>query len=121
MGTASYSLFTPNSQSKETVMMNDLPPELGHEELERNAYNAAFYELGLRWHWDSETYAELQRLGPQPAQRIRHYLQTRHPHLLKAYDAEFLAEAILACKGRQKPCAHRTFDWSQAAAPQPGI
>ncbi len=22
----------------------------------RNAYNAAFYELGLRWYWDSEMY-----------------------------------------------------------------
>ena len=25
----------------------------------RNAYNAAFYELGLGWHWDAATYDQL--------------------------------------------------------------
>jgi hypothetical protein len=29
-------------------------------EIDRNAYNAAFYELGLRWHWDIDTYNELR-------------------------------------------------------------
>ena len=102
-------------------MMNDLPPEFGPEELDRNAYNAAFYELGLRWHWDSETYAELLRHSPQPALRIRRYLETRHPHLLRAYEPEFLAAAIQECRQRQKPCAHRGFDWAQAASCQTGI
>ncbi len=27
--------------------------------LERSAFNAAFYELGLRWHWDDTTYEQL--------------------------------------------------------------
>ena len=42
-------------------MFNDLPVEYQHEELDRNAYNAAFYELGFRWHWDRETYDQLLR------------------------------------------------------------
>jgi hypothetical protein len=46
------------------VMMNDLPRDVDHQELERNAYNAAFYELGLRWHWDSQTYEALKRFSP---------------------------------------------------------
>lgn len=101
-------------------MMNDLPPELASDEFERNAYNAAFYELGLRWHWDGATWAELLRQGSTPACRVRHYLQTRHPHLLKAYDAEFLAAAIHDRMLRQPPCT-RGFDWAQATALQPGV
>jgi len=97
-------------------MMNDLPPELGHDELDRNAYNAAFYALGLRWHWDRHTYAELLRYSPKADVRIRHYLETRHPHLLRAYDAEFLAAAIHERKLQHRPCAERSFDWSQATA-----
>ena len=103
-------------------MMNDLPPQFTHEEIQRNAYNAAFYELGLRWHWDSETYVELQRHSAEPGVRIRHYLETRHPHLLKAYDADFLAAAIERCKSSERPCApQRHFDWAQAALSQVGV
>ena len=52
------------------------------------------------------------------ADRIRHYLSAQQPHLLKAYDADFLVELI-----RQKQVQHRSrnagaparnFDWSQA-------
>ena len=102
-------------------MMNDLPRELAQEEFERNAYNAAFYELGLRWHWDSETYVELLHHSPQPESRIRHYIETRHPHLLKAYDANFLAAAIHECKSRQEPRARHSFDWAQAATRELGV
>jgi hypothetical protein len=102
-------------------MMNDLPPELGHDELERNAYNAAFYQLGLRWHWDRHTYSELLRYSPKAEVRIRRYIETRHPHLLKAYDAEFLAAAIHERKQHHKPCGHRSFDWSQTAAMELGV
>ena len=97
-------------------MKNDLPPELSLEELERNAYNAAFYELGLRWHWDRRTYAELLRYSPKAEIRLRHYVETEHPHLLAAYDADFLVAAIHELKREYKPCAGRSFDWSQAIA-----
>lgn len=41
-------------------------------ELQREAFNRAFDEAGLRWHWDRETYREL--LGVAGGQnRIRHY------------------------------------------------
>jgi len=93
--------------------------EAGGGELERNAYNAAFYELGFRWHWDSATYDELAGRSANEADRIRHYLSAQQPHLLKAYDAEFLVELI-----QQKQVQHRSrnvgvqarnFDWSQAS------
>ncbi len=62
-------------------------------EAERSAYNAAFYELGLGWHWSAETFESLQTRSA-PCERIRHYMEQQHPHLLRAYDAEFLACAI---------------------------
>ncbi|MDB5960482.1 MAG: hypothetical protein JWP59_1776 [Massilia sp.] len=66
----------------------------------RNAYNAAFHELGLRFHWDS---AQFQGGACADGDRecLRNYLQTHQPHLLKAYDAEFLVDAIQAAKERR--------------------
>lgn len=68
-------------------------------DIHRNAYNAAFYELGLGWHWDAEIYGQLQPLSCN-AERIRSYLQTYQSHLLTAYEPGFLAEAIEAAKSR---------------------
>lgn len=70
------------------------------DELQREAYNAAFYELGLTWYWDAETYAALAQAGAEPGARLCSYLQTQQPHLLKAYDANFLVEAVEAAKAR---------------------
>ncbi|MCE9661781.1 MAG: hypothetical protein K8R60_24925 [Burkholderiales bacterium] len=93
-------------------------------ELERNAYNAAFYELGFRWHWDSATYDELARRSANEAERIRHYLSARQPHLLKAYDAEFLVELIgqkqLQHRSRSAAAPARPFDWSQTLSGELG-
>ena len=62
--------------------------------IERDTYNSAFQELGLGWHWDSATYEQLARSSECPAERIRQYLETRQSHLLRAYDAGFLVDAI---------------------------
>ena len=88
-----------------------------------DAYNAAFHELGLRWHWDSATYEALLSLAVDGPTRVRHYLQTQQPHLLRAYDADFLvalierkaaAQRAVADSIRQGGAAPRSFDWSQA-------
>jgi hypothetical protein len=65
----------------------------------RNAFNAAFHELGLSFHWDSKRY---QKVLCQDGERecVRTYLEQHQPHLLKAYDAEFLVNAIQAAKVR---------------------
>ena len=62
-------------------------------EIERNAYNVAFCELGLEWYWDAQTYAEL-RAGAAENSHVRSYLEAHQPHLLRAYDADFLVNAI---------------------------
>jgi hypothetical protein len=66
-------------------------------DVHRQAYNAAFEELGLSWHWDSVTFAGLAGAGPD---RVRAYIQQEHPHLLRAYEADFLVEAIETAKAR---------------------
>ncbi len=63
----------------------------------RHAYNAAFEELGLSWHWDATTYARLQNSAHGA---VRTYLETEQSHLLRAYEADFLVEAIEAAKAR---------------------
>ena len=102
-------------------MFNDLPSEFRIEEIERNAYNAAFYELGLRWHWDSETWAALRQHSTEPAERIGHYLRHCQPHLLTAYDADFLARAIHEAMLRHKGCATPRCDWSKVVGCELGI
>jgi hypothetical protein len=66
--------------------------------LHRDAYNAAFYELGLHWHWDTDTYATLSPDSEGGGTRIRDYLEKQQPHLLKAYNPDFLIDAIQVMK-----------------------
>lgn len=100
--------------------------ETDAEEIERNAYNAAFHALGLRWYWDADTYNELQSIG-DARERVRIYLRTRQTHLLAAYDADFLINAIEAKKAdcrQAEDCsgarASRYFNWAEARAGEVG-
>jgi hypothetical protein len=75
--------------------MRATPPAFDETEVERNAYNAAFSELGLTWYWDAQTYRQLRAASQQKC-HVRSYLEAHQPHLLKAYDADFLVQAIEA-------------------------
>jgi hypothetical protein len=68
-------------------------------ELERGAFNAAFYELGLHLYWDKDTYKVLAA-NPSERDRLRGYLEREQPHLLRAYDADFLTDAVIRAKQR---------------------
>lgn len=85
------------------------------DNMQRCAYNGAFWDLGFKWQWDAETYRELGRL-PDEKTRIRAYLERHQSHLFKAYDADFLVDliqdhktrrylAILAARAAGKPAA----------------
>lgn len=96
-------------------------------EIDRGAFNAAFYELGLRWHWDGPTYQQLAS-NPCERSRVRGYLEGEQAHLLRAYEADFLTDAILAAKARCRralaACAPRTmpsFNWADARWGEVGI
>ena len=60
------------------------------DEAERNAYNSAFSELEIDWHWDAATYRELLA-GGQP---VRAYVERHRPHLLRAYGIDCLINAV---------------------------
>lgn len=60
---------------------------------DRHAYNAAFEELGLSCDWDPERHGS-GREG------LRAYFEKEQPHLLRAYDADFLVEAVEATRAR---------------------
>jgi len=66
---------------------------------DRHAYNAAFEELGLTWHWDALTYERLQA-ATRGRDAVRAYLETEQAHLLRAYEADFLVNAIETAKAR---------------------
>ena len=71
-------------------------------EAHRHAYNVAFEELGLNWHWDAVTYAGLPARGRDG---LRAYLQNEQSHLLRAYEADFLVDVIEAAKARRHASA----------------
>jgi hypothetical protein len=58
------------------------------------AYNSAFEELDLMFRWDVETFQSLAH-APSDHARIAQYIELHCPHLLKAYSAEFLCQAIV--------------------------
>jgi hypothetical protein len=66
---------------------------------ELDAYNAVFDALGLDWQWDPAVWSELRQIAGD-RERVCAYLRRWHPHLLTAYDAEFLGDAIVEAKLR---------------------
>ena len=63
----------------------------------RNAYNAAFDELELGWHWGVSQFRELQRHNDERS-RMQAYLSAQQPHLLKVYDVDFFVDAVSEAK-----------------------
>ena len=96
-------------------------------DIHRNAYNAAFYELGLRWHWDGKIYPSVLDHDAERA-RLRQYMETYQPHLLKAYDADFLIDAVETAKERcyeamtAEGCkAGASINWAEIHQGQVGV
>ena len=67
---------------------------------ELDAYNLAFDEMELDWHWDQAILDELSGIASEK-ERISAYLRAHRPHLLKVYDADALAEHIAEVKARK--------------------
>lgn len=79
-------------------MANDTRTAL-HADCE--CFNAAFLELGFEWQWDPDLYASLGSIADE-RERVATYVRQYQAHLLRAYDLDFLCNAILgAC--RQPP------------------
>ncbi len=75
----------------------------GHDrafEADLAAYNLAFSELGLEWHWDAATYDQIRRAAGDRS-CVEAYVEAQCPHLLQAYDSRFLVEAIESVRARR--------------------
>jgi beta-phosphoglucomutase-like phosphatase (HAD superfamily) len=62
------------------------------EEAHRAAFNHAFRELGLDWHWDEALYTELLEISGGK-ERTLHYWKQLNPDV-KAIDAHAIAETV---------------------------
>jgi len=71
-----------------------------NDDVDLHAYNGAFWDLGFKWQWDGTTYRELCGISGEK-ERIRSYLENHQPHLLKAYDPDFLVDLIQQNKTRR--------------------
>jgi hypothetical protein len=56
-----------------------------------NAYNIAFSQMEIGWHWDAATYLDLLADGGQP---VRAFVERHCPHLLRAYAIDCLINAV---------------------------
>ncbi len=65
----------------------------------RPAFNAAFAEAGMAWHWDEALYGELLAVTGGK-ERIRHYCQRHAADFLKSPDATERIKALHAAKTR---------------------
>ena len=66
---------------------------------ELEAYNRAFDELELPWHWDAKTYRELLDIAGD-RDCVSLYIERRQPHLLRAYDKAFLQKLVQVARER---------------------
>jgi hypothetical protein len=112
-------------------MQTQFNTPMAHEvtDLQRHSYNAAFYELGLRWHWDEAIYRELMAIEDTQA-RLAHYLGRHQPHMLTAYDCDFLCRAIEETRAallegmtetQHGAQAGTRFDWTEFQRATPGV
>lgn len=79
------------------------------------AYNTAFAELGLRFRWDEATLVSLATIDGELS-RIAAYIEAHHTHLLNAYSAEFLSQAILEKKAARHPACLATTSAKHSAS-----
>ena len=86
------------------------------DDTDRCAYNGAFWDIGFKWQWDVDTYRELC-LMPEGKMRIRAYLERHQPHLLQAYDLDFLTDLIHSNKVRR----HDALAAAKAAGQLPDL
>lgn len=69
-----------------------------HDDSLRDSYNAAFCRLELGWYWDADTYRSLPPCA-DGRERLRAYVERHRPHLLRAYQADGLIDAIESVRG----------------------
>lgn len=81
-------------------LLLDFDGTMAHtESAHRLAYNRAFADLGLDWHWSAELYAELLEVAGG-RERLRFYLERYEPELFGSARAERLIDELHRVKSR---------------------
>lgn len=63
------------------------------------AYNHAFCELELPWHWDATTLSQLKSIATD-CDVVGAYVERSQAHLLRAYEKAFLRDLVHAARDR---------------------
>src|ERR1700741_4651814 len=71
------------------------------------AYNRAFCELELPWHWDATTLIQLKSIATD-SDVVGAYVERSQAHLLRAYEKDFLRNLVLAARDRYQQEAFST-------------
>lgn len=84
-----------------TIVSPSPPDEASPEALvaELRAYNSAFQDLELPWHWDFETFRRLRAMGAD-TDCVSAYVERNQSHLLRVYEKAFLRDLVLTAKAR---------------------
>ncbi len=69
------------------------------EDIHREAFNAAFREFGVSWHWDRAIYREILPIG-RGRERIRHYVERSDPETAQRPDFYGYVDAMYNAKRR---------------------
>ncbi|SAK96550.1 hypothetical protein AWB77_05625 [Caballeronia fortuita] len=79
------------------------------------AFNTAFEELDLMFRWDAPTYRSLASADSDYG-KIAQYIERHTPHLLTAYSADFLCQAIVERKNSTiEACRQNTVQYEDSA------
>ena len=65
------------------------------------AWNHAFSELELPWHWDAPTFRHLQSIAADQ-DLVGTYVERNQAHLLRAYEKAFLRDLVLSARERYR-------------------
>lgn len=116
-----------------TTLLFDVDGTLAEtEEVHREAFNKAFAQAGLDWHWSVETYAELLSVTGGK-ERIRYFLDTRLPEFRAPSDLDAFIAGLHADKTAiytrtvaaggvpMRPGVRRLLDAARAAGLRLGI
>jgi beta-phosphoglucomutase-like phosphatase (HAD superfamily) len=89
------------SETKLQALIFDVDGTLADTERDahRPAFNAAFAEMGLSWHWDEALYGDLLEVTGGK-ERIHHYAKRFDPDFLSRPDAQACIAALHAAKTR---------------------
>lgn len=73
---------------------------------ELEAYNFAFSELELPWHWDATTFRQLLSVAPDQ-DVVGAYVERSQSHLLRVYEKAFLRDLVHSARDRYRRQSER--------------